>query len=46
MKLARYVSYKDSFGNLFEELSKYSDIRNLNISNDIADHMVVFSVSA
>lgn len=33
---------QDFYEDLFEELSKYGDIENLNICDNIADHMVIF----
>lgn len=34
------VFLQDFYEDLFEELSKYGDIENLNICDNIADHMV------
>lgn len=36
---------QDFYEDLFEELSKYGDIENLNICDNIADHMVSLLLS-
>lgn len=33
--------FEDFYEDLFEELSKYGEIQNLNICDNLADHMVI-----
>lgn len=36
------IRVQDFYEDIFEELSKYGEIENLNVCDNLADHMVIF----
>lgn len=35
-----WITFQDFYEDIFEELSKYGEIENLNVCDNLADHMV------